>query len=86
MNVNDTTPHTQEKQQPTGRYVPPSTGFLRLPDVLRLIPVSRSTWLRWCDSGKAPKPIRLSHSVVAWRAEAVHALIDQLTQGEAIDA
>jgi predicted DNA-binding transcriptional regulator AlpA len=55
----------------------PDTGFLRLPEVLRYIPVSRSTWLAGVKSGRFPKPIKLGERISAWRAEDVRALIQR---------
>lgn len=56
----------------------PQTGFLRLPEVLTFIPVSRSTWWAWCRSGKAPKPVKLSERVTAWKAADIRAMIEQI--------
>lgn len=53
-----------------------SSGFLRLPDVLALIPVSRSTWLNWVKTGKAPKPVKLSERTTAWKVADIQAFID----------
>lgn len=54
----------------------PRTGFLRLPQVLRHIPVSRSSWWSGVKEGRYPQPLKLSPGVTVWRAEDVHALID----------
>ncbi len=51
-------------------------GFLRLPQVLKLIPVSRSTWWAWVKQGRAPAPVKLGPRTTAWRAEEIHALIE----------
>ena len=56
----------------------PSTGFLRLPDVLRHIPVSRSAWWAGIQEGRFPPPVKLGPRTTAWRAEDIRALIDQL--------
>lgn len=53
----------------------PQTGFLRLPQVLALIPVSRSTWWAWVKVGKAPAGTKLSTRITAWKAEEIRALI-----------
>lgn len=53
----------------------PETGFVRLPDVLRVIPVSRSTWLNWVRDGKAPRAVKLGPRTTAWRVEEIRALI-----------
>lgn len=56
----------------------PQTGFLRLPEVLTFIPVSRSTWWSWCRTGKAPKPVKLSERVTAWKAADIRTMIEQI--------
>ena len=54
----------------------PDTGFIRLTDVLRVVPVSRATWYRWIAEGKAPRPIKLGPQISAWRVETIRDLID----------
>jgi len=56
----------------------PETGFLRINEVLKLIPVSRTTWYENMDKGIYPKPIKLSERSVAWRCEDIRALIKKL--------
>lgn len=56
----------------------PSTGFVRLPQILQHIPISRSAWWAGCRSGRYPAGIRLSKNVTAWKAEDIHALIARL--------
>lgn len=58
----------------------PSTGFLRLRDVLRFIPVSKTAWWVGVRNGDYPKPITLGKRVTAWRAEDIHELIDKLNE------
>ena len=53
----------------------PETGFLRLPEVLKLFPVSKSTWWAGVKSGIYPKPVKLSQNITAWRVEDILALI-----------
>ncbi|WIA62686.1 AlpA family phage regulatory protein [Stenotrophomonas sp. BIO128-Bstrain] len=62
----------------------PATGYLRLPDVLRLYPVSRSTWWAGCRSGRYPPPIKLGVRCTAWRAEDIRALIERAANAEAM--
>ena len=47
----------------------PQTGFLRQPQVLVFVPISRSTLWRRVQAGTFPVPIKLSARVTAWRAE-----------------
>lgn len=58
----------------------PETGYLRLPQVLHLIPVSKSTWWAGVKSGRYPKPIKLGERACAWRVEDIRALIANLGQ------
>ena len=55
----------------------PSNGFLRLPQVLALIPVSRSAWWAGCKSGRYP--VKLGPRTTAWRAADIAALLEKLT-------
>ena len=57
----------------------PETGFLRLPQVLTLIPVGKTCWWNGVKAGKYPKPIKLSERCTAWRAEDIRELIDSLS-------
>ena len=52
--------------------------LLRLPQVLELIPVGKSTWWAGVKTGRFPKPLRLGDRCVAWRATDIAALVDQL--------
>ncbi len=63
---------------------PPSLGvgdqnlFLRLSQVLAIIPVSKSTWWAGVQRGIYPKPIRLSARTVAWQRSDILALTRRL--------
>ncbi len=61
----------------------PTTGFLRLSQVLTLIPVGKSSWWRGCKSGRYPKPIKLAPRTTAWKAEDIAALVATLGNKEA---
>jgi prophage regulatory protein len=55
----------------------PTTGFMRLPAVLAVIPVSKSTWWAGVKSGRYPKPVKLGERITAWRAEDIRTLIEK---------
>ena len=57
----------------------PNNALLRLPQVLALIPVSRSAWWAGCKSGRYPKPVKLGTRTTAWRAADIAALLEKLT-------
>ncbi len=52
------------------------TGLLRLEQVLRLIPLSKSTWWAGCREGRFPQPLHLSKRVTVWKASDIQRLID----------
>ena len=56
----------------------PETGFVRLREVLTVIPVGKTCWWEGVKSGRFPKPVKLSPRCTAWRAEDIHELIQRL--------
>lgn len=56
----------------------PEVGFLRLPQVLKVFPVGKSSWWAGVASGKYPKPVKLSERTSAWRVEDIRELIDRI--------
>lgn len=61
----------------------PETGFLRLPEVLKLYPVSRSTWWAGVRAGRYPQPVKIGERCTAWRAEDIRALIESAASAKA---
>ena len=57
------------------------TGFLRQPQVLLFVPISRSTLWRRIQAGTFPGPVKLSARVTAWRAEDVRRWIAEQGTG-----
>jgi prophage regulatory protein len=51
-------------------------GFLRLPAVLKLVPVGKSTWWRGVKVGRFPKSVKLGPNTTAWRAEDIMKLME----------
>ena len=58
----------------------PETGFLRLSQVLNVIPLGKTCWWEGVKSGRFPKPIKLSERCTAWRVEDIRELIDHLSK------
>ncbi|HQO80961.1 MAG TPA: AlpA family phage regulatory protein [Deltaproteobacteria bacterium] len=56
----------------------PSTGYLRLPEVLALYPVSKSTWWAGIKKGRFPAGVKLSERTTAWRVEDIRKLIESV--------
>lgn len=60
------------------------TGFLRLPQVLTVIPVSKSTWWKWVADGRAPKSVKLGPHITAWTVDSIRKFIMQLDSQEEV--
>tara|TARA_B100000378_G_C18029164_1_gene406945 strand:- start:53 stop:247 length:195 start_codon:yes stop_codon:yes gene_type:complete len=54
----------------------PETGFVRLNTILKIFPVSRSTWWAGIKDGRFPKGVKISEKITAWRVEDIRALLD----------
>ena len=54
----------------------PSIGFLRLPQILAIIPISKSAWWEGCRTGRFPKPVKLGPRTTVWKAEEIRAFIE----------
>lgn len=65
----------KQLQQPVHQVLIPAEGFLRLPKVLAVIPVKKSTWYNGIRTGRFPKPVHLGARSVAWRVEDIRLLI-----------
>lgn len=53
-------------------------GLFRLPKVLSIVPVSRSSWWAGVKTGRYPAPVKISARSVAWRHEDIASLLDSL--------
>lgn len=71
--------------EPSITHTLPNTGFLRLKEVLKFIPVSRATIYRKIEEGKFPKAYRLGSNTTVWRAEDIQAYIQQIVNSQGKD-
>ena len=53
----------------------PETGYMRISDVLRYIPVSKTTWWNGVKSGRFPKAVKLGPGITTWKVEDIRELI-----------
>jgi len=49
---------------------------MRLPAVLSVFPVSRSTWWAGISTGRFPKGVKLGPRITAWKVEDIRKLIE----------
>jgi predicted DNA-binding transcriptional regulator AlpA len=59
--------------------MPEEPFFLRLPQVLEKIPISKSSWWSGIRSGRFPKPIKLTERTSAWRRADIEQLCERLS-------
>jgi len=62
------------------QFTIPEVGFIRLREILTVIPIGKSCWWEGVKSGRFPKPIKLSVRCTAWKAEDIRHLIAQLSE------
>ena len=60
----------------------PKVGYVRLPQILSVIPISKSSWWAGIKSGKYPKQIKLGEKTSVWKAEEIWALFALSENGE----
>lgn len=65
-------------RKPTADF--PEFGFVRLPQILKVLPLCRSSFLNGVAAGKYPKPVRIGTKAVAWRVEDIRALFDSFEE------
>lgn len=53
----------------------PQTGYVRLPTILRVFPVSRSTWWEGVRQQRYPQPVKLGPRITAWKVEDILAFL-----------
>ena len=69
-----------DRSSPPPVPVLPQTGFLRQPQVLAFVPISKSTLWRRVQARTFPEPMKLSVRVTVWKAEDIRAWIAQQSQ------
>lgn len=61
--------------QKHGKSQLPETGFVRLPTILAVFPISKTSWWDGVKNGRYPKSIKLGPKTTVWRVEDIRALI-----------
>jgi predicted DNA-binding transcriptional regulator AlpA len=62
------------------QFTLPEVGFVRLKEVLTVIPIGKTCWWEGVKGGRYPKPVKLSAHCTAWRAEDIRDLIKRLAE------
>jgi prophage regulatory protein len=59
-----------------------SGTFLRIKDILKIIPVCASTWWIGVRKGIYPKPIKLGVRITVWRKQDIYDYIEKNTPNQ----
>lgn len=51
-------------------------GFMRLPDVLAIFPVSKSTWWAGVKIQRYPQPVKIGPRMTAWKKSDITKLLN----------
>lgn len=62
----------------------PTEGYVRISQILKVIPIGRSSWWAGVKSGKYPQPVKLGPRTTAWKVEDIRALIEEFSQQSAV--
>jgi len=57
-------------------------GYMRMRDILKLFPVSESTWLLGVKAGRYPQKLRLTKKTVVWRRKDIEDLLRRVPSDE----
>ncbi len=69
-----------EPEQNAEETALPETGFVRLPEVLKVIPLGKTSWWEGVRAGRFPRPVKLSDRCTAWGAEDIRELVTRLAK------
>ena len=61
------------------------SGFLRMPEVLKLTGLSRTTIHRMVKAGTFPPPMKLGARAVGWRAADIEEWLDDRTVARGVE-
>ena len=58
----------------------PEIGFVRLAQILEVIPIGKTCWWEGVKTGRFPKPVKISERCTAWKADDIRSLINRLSE------
>ncbi len=53
----------------------PEIGFVRLPQVLAVLPIGKSSWWAGIKAGKYPQGVKIGPKTTAWTVESIRNLL-----------
>ena len=58
----------------------PQEGFVRLPQVLHVLGIGKTTFWEGIKTGRFPAPIKLGPRTAVWRVEDIRSLISNISE------
>lgn len=58
----------------------PKEGFLRLSELLKIIPVGKTTWWQGVKSKRYPQPVKLGPRITVWRKSDIQRFLENPEQ------
>ncbi|MES2215221.1 MAG: AlpA family phage regulatory protein [Pseudomonadota bacterium] len=58
-----------------------NAGFMRLSEILQLIPIGKTTWWTGVKSGRFPKSVKFGRNTF-WRVEDINSFIESVGKGQ----
>ena len=58
----------------------PAEGFVRLPVVLKVLSIGKTSWWNGIREGKYPRPLLLGKRTARWNVKDIRALIEKYTE------
>ena len=56
-------------------------GLLRIKEVLKIIPVGKSTWWDGVRKGRFPEPVKIGIRTTAWKSKDIKSLVEGFKKG-----
>ena len=57
-------------------------GFLRLKQVLAIVPVGKTKWYQGVKQGIFPRPVKMGERVSLWKYSDIEALVQRIEEGQ----
>ncbi len=64
------------KHEEANNFILPHEGFVRLPVILNILGIGKTTWWNGVREGRYPKPVKPSPNISAWHVDDIRRLIE----------
>jgi len=56
----------------------PAEGYVRVSQILQVLPIGRSTWWQGVKDGRFPQPVKIGPRTTVWNVEDIRAVLEAL--------